>query len=104
MGSDFHAATELMHQVLGDLKLFTEVLSPQDRLIFTESAEYALSGRTSSVNADSLLSLEAALIVILLEEQKRTQRLYHELCAEIERLKMVAGRLQEAISLEEIGP
>ncbi len=104
MGRDFHAATELMHQALGSLKAFTEILLPQDRLTFIEFAEYALCGRTSSMNADSPLSSEAALIVILLEEQKRTQHLYNELCAEIERLKMVAVRLQEAISLEEIGP
>ncbi len=103
MNRGFNAATELMRQVLDDLKPFAEVLSLQDRMIYAEFTENELSGRVSSVNAGSLLSLEAALIVILLEEQKRTQRLYNELCAEIRRLKMIAGRLQETISLEEAG-
>ncbi len=101
MGINFDPATELVHQVIADLKPFTEVLSPQDRLIFTEFTEYALSDRAAIENAASLLLLEFTLLVVFLEEQKRTQRLYDELCAEIDRLKAVAQRLQEAIPVEE---
>ncbi len=102
MGSNFRSATELVHQVTADLKPFTEVLPPQDCLVLADFTEYALSDWAAIEDAASLLALESTLLVVFLEEHKRTQRLYSELCAEIDRLKAVAQHLQEVIPLEEV--
>lgn len=95
MGRDFLSATELVHQIIADLKPLTEMLPRQDRLIFAKFTETALNSQAAILNRESLLSLEATLLILLLEEHKRTQQLYGELCAEIERLKMTAERLGE---------
>jgi hypothetical protein len=94
MGRNFLSATELVHQVIADLKPFTEMLPPQDRIIFNKFSEYALNNRAAIANTTSLLPLEATLLILLLEEHKSNQRLYDELHAEVERLKKATERLE----------
>ncbi len=93
MGRNFLSSTELVHQVIADLKPFADMLPPQDRLIFRQFSELALNHRAAIANAASLLPLEATLLILLLEEHKHTQRLYDELRAELERLKKAVQRL-----------
>lgn len=95
MGRNFLSATELVHQVIADLKPFADMLPPQDRVVFNKFAEYALNSRAAIANATSLLPLEATLLILLLEEHKRNQRLYDELRAEIERLKKATVQMAE---------
>ncbi len=104
MGRNFLSATELVHQVIADLKPFAEMLPPQDRLIFNKFSEYALNNRAAIANAASLLPLEATLLVLLLEEHKGNQRLYDELRAEIERLKKAAEWLGSPRRAEDASP
>lgn len=94
MGRNFLSATELVHQVIADLKPFAEMLPPQDRIIFHKFSEYALNNRAAIANAASLMPLEATLLILLLEEHKQNQRLYEELRAEIERLKKITAQLE----------
>jgi hypothetical protein len=100
MGRNFLSATELVHQVIADLKPFAEMLPPQDRLIFDKFAEYALNNRAAIANAASLLPLEATLLILLLEEHKRNQRLYNELCTEVERLRKATERVAGLVRAE----
>ena len=95
MGRNFLSATELVHQVIADLKPFAEMLPPQDRLIFNKFTEYALNNRAAIANAASLLPLEATLLILLLEEHKRNQRLYDDLRGEIERLRKATEQMAE---------
>ncbi len=95
MGRNFPSATELVHEVIGELKPFSEMLPPHDRWILNRFYEYALNNRTAIANAASLMPLEATLLVILLEERKRTSRLLDELQAEIEKLKQAQRRLDQ---------
>ncbi len=104
MGRNFLSATEMVHQVIADLKPFADMLSPQDRLIFNKFAEYALNNRAAIANAASLLPFEATLLILLLEEHKVNQRLYGELHAEIERLKKAARRLEASAPSEDDSP
>jgi len=104
MGRNFLSTTELVHQVIADLKPFAEMLPPQDRLIFNKFAEYALNNRAAIANAASLLPLEATLLILLLEEHKRNQRLYDELRAEIERIKKATAQLEGLAQAEDDGP
>ena len=93
MGRNFPSATDLVHQVVSDLKPLSEVLSPQDRLVFNRFTEHILNNRAAIANAAALLPMEAALLILLLEEHKRNRRVYDELCAEIEGLKKAIGEL-----------
>jgi hypothetical protein len=95
MGRNFPSATELVHEVIGELKPFSEMLSPHDRWILNRFYEYALNNRTAIANAASLMPLEATLLIILLEERKRTSRVLDELQAEIEKLKKAQKRLEQ---------
>src|SRR5512143_272204 len=92
MGRNFPSATELVHEVIGELEPFAEMLSPHDRWILGKFYEYALNNRTAIANAASLMPLEATLLIILLEERKRTNHALNELQAEIERLKQDRNR------------
>ncbi len=96
MGRNFPSATELVHEVIGELKPFSEMLPPHDRWILNRFYEYALNNRTAIANAASLMPLEATLLIILLEERKRTSRVLDELQAEIENLKKAHRRLEQS--------
>ncbi len=95
MGRNFPSATELVHEVIGELEPFAEMLPPHDRWILKRFYEYALNNRTAIANAASLMPLEATLLIILLEERKRTSRVLDELQAEIEKLKQAQRRLEQ---------
>jgi hypothetical protein len=95
MGRNFPSATQLVHEVIGELKPFSEMLPPHDRWILNRFYEYALNNRAAIANAASLMPLEATLLIILMEERKRTNRAIHELQAEIEKLKQGQQRLQQ---------
>ncbi len=77
------------------MKPFSEMLSPHDRWILNQFYEYALNNRAAIANAASLMPLEATLLIILLEERKRTSRVLNELQAEIEKLKKAQKRLEQ---------
>ncbi|MGE5073392.1 MAG: hypothetical protein ACM3MF_08190 [Anaerolineae bacterium] len=104
MGRNFLSATELVHQVVADLKPFADMLPPQDRIIFHKFSEYALNNRAAIANAASLMPLEATLLILLLEEHKRSQRLYDELRAEIDALKKVTAQLEALRQARADGP
>ncbi len=87
MGRNFLSSTELVHQVIADLKPFADMLPPQDRIVFRQFSELALNNRAAIANAASLMPLEATLLILLLEEHKHAQRLYDELRSELDRLK-----------------
>jgi hypothetical protein len=94
MGRNFPSATQLVREVIGELKPFSEMLAPHDRWILNRFYEYALNNRAAIANAASLMPLEATLLIILLEERKRTNHVLNELQAEIEKLKRDHKRLE----------
>ena len=94
MGRNFPSATQLVHEVIGELKPFSEMLPPHDRWILNRFYEYALNNRAAIANAASLMPMEATLLIILLEERKQTNRAITELQAEIEKLKQDHKRLR----------
>jgi len=107
MGRNFPSATQLVHEVIGELKPFSEMLAPHDRWILNRFYEYALNNRAAIANAASLMPLEATLLIILLEERKRTNHVLNELQAEIEKLKRDQKRLEPpagALEAQDGGP
>ncbi len=87
MGRNFASATQLAHEVAGELEHFGEMLTPQDRHILQHFYELAMNNRAAVANAASLHPLEMMLLLILLHEHKNMERINHELRIEIERLK-----------------
>lgn len=87
MGRNFPSATQLVHEMIGELRSFADMLAPQDRLVLDRFYEYAMNNRAAIANAASLMPMEATLLVILLEERKQTQRLITELQAQLEELR-----------------
>ena len=95
MGRNFPSATQLVHEMIGELKPLSEMLAPQDRWILNRFYEYALNNRTAIANAASLMPMEATLLIILLEERKRTNQAIHELQEKIAKLQQDQKRLQQ---------
>jgi len=104
MGRNFPSATQLVHEVIGELKPLADMLPPHDRWILTRFYEYALNNRAAIANAASLMPLEATLLIIVLEERKRTNRVVSELQAEIEKLKKDRRQLQQEMDGEDNDP
>jgi hypothetical protein len=104
MGRNFPSATQLVHEVIGELKPLADMLPPHDRWILTRFYEYALNNRAAIANAASLMPLEATLLIIVLEERKRTNRVVSELQAEIEKLKKDRQQLQQEMDEEDGDP
>jgi len=94
MGRNFPSATQLVHEVIGELKPFSEMLPPHERWILNRFYEYALNNRAAIANAASLMPMEATLLIILLEERKQTNHAINELRAELEKLRQDQKRLQ----------
>jgi hypothetical protein len=86
------------------LKPFSEMLPPHDRWILSKFYEYALNNRAAIANAASLMPLEATLLIILLEERKRTNRLLSELQIEIAKLKKDRKQLEQETYEQDGGP
>jgi hypothetical protein len=104
MGRNFPSATQLVHEVIGELKPLSEMLPPHDRWILSKFYEYALNNRAAIANAASLMPLEATLLIIVLEERKRTNRVISELQAEIEKLKKNQKQLEPELDEQDGGP
>jgi hypothetical protein len=104
MGRNFPSATQLVHEVIGELKPFSEMLPPHDRRVLNTFYEYAMNNRAAIANAASLMPLEATLLIILLEERKRTNHILSQLQAEIEELKKDRKQLKQLEQTKDDGP
>jgi hypothetical protein len=89
------SATELAHKIIAELMPLADMLSPSDRRIIKRFCEYILQNRVSISNATSLLPLEAALVVVQVEEHENNNYQFSdlrnqllELKREIEELKL----------------
>jgi hypothetical protein len=78
MGRNFPSATELIRQLTGELKQAGDVLGPVERHIIQEWCEYAMNNRAAIANAASLHPVEMLLVMLLIEEHKKGERV--EIC------------------------
>lgn len=96
MGRSLPSATQLAFDEFAELRPLYGALRRNDQLILDKFFEQVLQHRAAIANATSLLPLEIMPLVILLEERKRSNRMYDELCTQIERLERKI-RLLEAV-------
>jgi len=87
MGRSLPSATQLAFDEFAELRPLYGALRRSDQLILDKFFEQVLQHRAAIANATSLLPLEVMPLVILLEERKRSNRMYDELYSQIERLE-----------------
>ena len=87
------STTELAHKLIGELMPLADMLAPSDRRIIKRFCEYILQNRVSISNATALLPLEAALVIIQMEEHEKNNYAYIELHKQIEELRQKVERL-----------
>ena len=79
--------TELAHKIIAELMPLADMLSPNDRRIIKRFCEYILQNRVSISNATSLLPLEAALVVVQVEEHENNNYQFSDLRNQLQELK-----------------
>lgn len=79
--------TELAHKIIAELMPLADMLSPTDRRIIKRFCEYILQNRVSISNATSLLPLEAALVVVQVEEHENNNYQFSDLRNQLQELK-----------------
>src|ERR1051325_4125479 len=91
MGRNTLSTTGLAHKLIADLKPLSEMLTPNERRVVEKFFETILQQRVAIANATDLLPLEAALVVLLVEERRRNdaerEALYQEFRRQIQELK-----------------
>lgn len=79
--------TELAHKIIAELMPLADMLSPNDRRVIKRFCEYILQNRVSISNATSLLPLEAALVVVQVEEHESNNYQFSDLRSQLQELK-----------------
>lgn len=79
--------TELAHKIIAELMPLADMLSPSDRRIIKRFCEYVLQNRVSISNATSLLPLEAALVIVQVEEHENNNYQFSDLRNQLQELK-----------------
>jgi len=88
------STTELAHKLIADLKPILEVIVPSDQRIIEKFCEYVLKQRVPIANATDLLPLEAALVLIQLEEHKKNNHEFTEIHNQLQELRREIERLK----------
>jgi hypothetical protein len=87
MGRTLPSATQLILKEFAELKPLYGALRRADQLIFDKFFEAISQHRAAIDNARNLLPMELIPLAILLEERKRNNRKFIELCRRIEALE-----------------
>ena len=97
---DFHGShssnltpTGLAHQLIAELTSLANLLSPNRRRIIKKFSDYILQYRSAISDATTLLPLEAALVVIQVEEHANTVYEISELHKRIDELERKIEKL-----------
>jgi hypothetical protein len=103
MGRNTLSTTALAHKLIADLKPLSHMLSPNERRVVEKFFNIILQQRVAIAEATDLLPLEAALIILLVEEHRRNdaenQGLYEELHRQIQELRSQIEMLTSTLML-----
>ena len=88
MGRSLPPATQLVLQQIDEVRPIYEALRRSDQLILDAIFDEIQAHRAAIANAANLLPLEVMLVLSQLEQRKRFNRLYDELCNELEELQL----------------
>lgn len=91
MGRNTLSTTALAHKLIADLKPLSLMLPPNERRVVEKFFDIILQQRVAISEATDLLPLEAALVVLLVEERRRNDtenaQIYEELHRQIQELR-----------------
>jgi hypothetical protein len=85
MGRNTLSTTALAHKLIADLKPLSQMLAPNERRVVEKFFNIILQQRVAIAEATDLLPLEAALIVLLVEEHRKNDAENHSLYEELHR-------------------
>ncbi len=94
MGRNLPSTTGVAQIIIEDLRPLAEMLSPNDRRLVEKFFDSILQQRVAIANATDLLPLEAALVILQLEERKRTNHEFVRLYAELQRMQQEIDELK----------
>ena len=94
------SSTELADKVIVELKPLADMLSPKYRRILKRFCEYILQNRVSISNATGLLPLEAALVIVQVEEHENNNYEFTVLRTQIQELRREITELQSLLNEE----
>lgn len=92
------SSTELAHKVIAELKPLADMLSPKDQRIIKRFSEYILQNRVSISNATNLLPLEAALVILQVEEHDNNNYEFSDLRNQIQELRHEITELKNLLN------
>ena len=95
MGRHLLSVTELAHKLISDLKPLAEMLPPSERRAVEKCFEVILQQRVAIANATELMPLEAALVVLHVEERIQNNHEINELYQQVEKLHKRIRELEE---------
>ena len=84
--------TALVYKVVGELMALADYLSPDQQRIIKRFCDVLLNNRSAVADATNLLPLEAALVVIQVEEHENTN---YEISELYKRLDELGREIQE---------
>jgi hypothetical protein len=79
MGRTLPSTTQIVFDQIAELRPLYDALRRSDQLILDKFFEAILQHRAAIGNAANLLPIEVMPFMILLEERKRINNIYHEL-------------------------
>lgn len=92
------SSTELAHKVIAELKPLADMLSPKYQRIIKRFSEYILQNRVSISNATNLLPLEAALVILQVEEHDNNNYEFSDLRNQIQELRHEITELKNLLN------
>ncbi|HXQ35924.1 MAG TPA: hypothetical protein VN843_18050 [Anaerolineales bacterium] len=96
MGRTLPSTTQIVFDQIAELRPLYEALRRTDQLILDTFFEAILQHRAAIGNAANLLPMEVLPIAILLEEHKRSKRIYDELHGLIVELENKFKQLEDS--------
>ncbi len=94
MGRNLPSTTGLAQKIIEELKPLSEMLPPSDRPLIEKFFDSILEQRVAIANATDLLPLEAALVILQLEERKRTNHEFNRLWEQLQRMQRELDELK----------
>jgi hypothetical protein len=97
MGRHLLSTTALSEKLIDQLQPIAEVLPPNQRRVIEKFCEIISQERVAIAQATDLLPLEAALVILLVEERRSRTAENEELYQEIRKLKREIESLKEQL-------